>query len=385
MIKHHENDSTRKPTDWLRREATVFREMTNRTRKTLLYSGIALAIIAAAIVSLVILRKASAPQAVRLLPEADAVVYVDIKSVRRLTSFELQPKPPHDPAYEQFIRETGFEFERDLDEAAFAVHSGGSGHENRYSEVFVGHYDAARVSAYLKKASSNVEHYEDTDIYNVPVENRTVRVALLGIDSAAISNSEDASIIRGMIDRHKKIGNPFGGPSLVAHYYKHVPLTSLVWGIVQIPSAPKDTGTARSMTLPGGIDIFVPSASTMVASIRFLTDIHAKAEFFTSSEADSKHFVDQAGAFLALFQSLQSSAQLSGRDPDVKAVFESIKVEQKGTRAILSADIPLGFLKKLFSESPTELAPQMSQPEQPPSKAEEKSPAKKSPSASKKK
>ena len=77
-------------------------------------------------------------------------------------------------------------------------------------------------------------------------------------------------------------------------------------------------------------------ASTMVASMRFLTALNFKAEFFTASEEDAKHFVDQAQTFLALFQSIQSSAQLNGSDPDVKAVFNSFHFEQQHDRAILT-------------------------------------------------
>jgi hypothetical protein len=42
----------------------------------------------------------------------------------------------------------------------------------------------------------------------------------------------------------------------------------------------------------------------------------------------------------------------SGTDADVKALFDSLQVRQEGDRATLSAAIPAGFLKKMFSEMP---------------------------------
>ena len=36
--------------------------------------------------------------------------------------FAGSPPVSHDPDYERFIQETGFDFERDLDAAAFAIH-----------------------------------------------------------------------------------------------------------------------------------------------------------------------------------------------------------------------------------------------------------------------
>jgi hypothetical protein len=334
--------------------------MTVKTKRTaLIASLVTLAVITVFLIAIQV-RRHSAPEAVRLLPQADAIVYFDVKTVRRLTNFKAG-NSSHDPDYQNIIDETGFEPERDLDQVAVGVHSSAA-HETRFSYVFIGHYDFGKVSSYLKKTSREVERYRDMDIYEIPVENRTVRVALLGLDMAAVSNVDDASVVRGIIDRYKELALPFGGPQLVKDYYQYVPIGSLAWGLMSIPPAPKDPRAARNLSLPGGIDIFVPSSSTMVASVRFITSLDFKAEFFTASEDDAKHFVDQAQTFLALFQSIQSSAQLSGSDPDVKAVFSSFRFEQQKERAILTADIPLGFIKKIFNEPPPQVAPQEEKP-----------------------
>ena len=42
--------------------------------------------------------------------------------MRTLKAIGQLPPVSHDPEYEKFIQETGFQFERDLDEAAFAIH-----------------------------------------------------------------------------------------------------------------------------------------------------------------------------------------------------------------------------------------------------------------------
>jgi len=349
--------------------------MTAKTRRTALFATTLLVVMAAFIVAAIQLHRHSAPEAARLLPQSDAVVYFDVKTVRRLTSFK-PGSTPHDPDYQQIIDVSGFDPERDLDQVAVAIHSSAV-HEARFSYVFVGHYDFEKVSGYLKTVSRAVERYREIDVYEISVENRIVRVALLGLDMAAVSNTDDPAVLRGMIDRYKEIALPFGGPGLVQDYYRYVPIGSLAWGVVRIPAAPQDPRAARNMSLPGGIDIFVPSASTMVASIRFLTSLDFRAEFFTASEADAKHFVDQGQTFLTLFQSIQSNAQLNGSDPDVKAVFNSFQLSQEKDRAVLKADIPLGFIKKLFTEQ--ELAPPAQPaPATPPPAKEEKKAGKKS-------
>ena len=95
-----------------------------RSRKNQLWAAVAILVIAGGILTAVLLRKRAAPDAVRLLPESDAVLYVNLEPIRLLTDLGKTPPKERDPQYEEFVRQTGFEFERDLDKAAFAIHYG---------------------------------------------------------------------------------------------------------------------------------------------------------------------------------------------------------------------------------------------------------------------
>jgi hypothetical protein len=321
--------------------------------KRVLLSLVAVAALAAAIVFLVLVRRNAAPEAARLLPECDAVVYLDFHNIHRLTSFSQAPAPKREPEYEEFIRETGFDFERDLRQAAMAVHlskaTTGRAAENRYSEVLVGQFNHQRVQDYLKKISQSVETYQGTQVFTIPVEQRQVRVAILGVDHAAISNVDDPEVIHGMIDRAKHLALPVRGPSLLPLYYPQVPLASLAWVIARIPPA-ADSRRTGAYVVPGGFDVFLPRDSTVIASIRYLGAVHAKAEFLLGDEQRAQQFTSQANAFLELFKSIEANIPHSGSDPDVKAVFDSLKVEQQKDRAVLRASISTSFLKKFFSE-----------------------------------
>ncbi len=81
-----------------------------------------------------------------------------------------------------------------------------------------------------------------------------------------------------------------------------------------------------------------------------LTTIHARAEFYTQSEDAARNFTDQTTTFLALFRSIQANTAPGPADADVKAVFDSIKVTQKGERAEVLATIPPSFLRKLVND-----------------------------------
>src|SRR6185437_2407671 len=136
-------------------------------------------IAAAAITVIVQLRKHAPPEAARLLPGADAFIYLDLSWMRLADIGHHLPAVPHDPEYEQFIQATGFQFERDLKEAALAVHYAGpqTGGETRYSEVFVAKLDADKLRTYLKGLAKSIDTNQGSEIYNIPLTNRTLRVA----------------------------------------------------------------------------------------------------------------------------------------------------------------------------------------------------------------
>lgn len=319
-------------------------------------------LVAAAIVGAFLLRKRAAPEPARLLPEADAYLYFNLKPLRELGVLGKKPPAIQDPDYEEFVRETGFQFERDLDEAAFAVHApprlvdveplpGAPGQFARYSEIFRGHFDSQRATTYFRKIAGATETYRQVEIYSIPLEGRTVRVALPGVGIAAVSNTDGPQAIHFMIDRYKETALPFGGPTLVRDYYRHVPFGSLLWAVAR---ANGQSGKQTSLLLPEGLNLFFPAGTALVASVRCTTAIHVKLEAFAASAEQAQQIAEQANAFLSIFHGLQNSMNPSGADPDAKAFFDSLQVEQTKNRAVLSASMPPAFLKKIFAEPPTE-------------------------------
>src|SRR5580704_1507871 len=213
---------------------------------------LAVVVIAAAVALAVQLRKHAPPEPARLLPGADAFFYLNLSAARRANSGKDLPPVSHDPEYERFIRETGFQFERDLDKAAFAIHypskwpgggTGGSSPEVRFSEVLEGKFQGEHLTAYLRQIAQSVENYRSVDIFKILVEGRSLRVAVLSSDSVAASNHDDPAVIHGIIDRSKRLASPFGGPALLRRYYGRVQLASPLWVVARIqPAAPEFSG-----------------------------------------------------------------------------------------------------------------------------------------------
>jgi hypothetical protein len=329
---------------------------------------LAVLLITAAVALAVVLRKHAPPEPARLLPGADGFVYVNLQWMRRANITGELPAVPHDPEYEQFIQATGFQFERDLDEAALAIHypvnSPGMKPENaqsaRFSEVFVGKIDGERLRAYLRQISSSVENYQTRDIYNIPLEGRTVRVAILGVDTVAASNLDDPLVIRGIIGRSRKLASPFGGAALLRQYYKQVPFASLAWAVFKIqPSGD------LSASGPIGWSFLFPKPATVVASVRYLGAVHFKAQAFTGNEGEANQLVERLGTFLNVFRTAESTVSTPGPDPDIKAFFDSLKIQPQKNRAVLTATVPLGLIHKALAEAPTSVIPEAPPPQSP--------------------
>ncbi|MEO6120334.1 MAG: hypothetical protein ABIP12_06545 [Terriglobales bacterium] len=331
-----------------------------RKRRIWLAAGVVVVILL--IAGAVYMRKLAAPEVARLLPEGEGVVYISFSGFRLASSFGSSPVTlSREPEYEEFLRQTGFQFERDLDEIAIAIHPAeiaprplGPEMQRRYSQIFNARFDAAKLNHYLHKLASGVEKYRNFDVFTIPHEGRTIRVSILSVNLVAVSNTTDPAIIRGMIDRHLKIALPFGGAQLLRDHYRHVPIGSSAWAIVSLPSP---EGRAMTLPLPNGIEFQLPAKTVTVASLRYLGAIQFKAESFTANAADAKQLTDSLTNFLQLFRAVESNVQTGGPDRDVKAFFDSLKVEQHNTRSVLTAELPAGFIQKAMTDAPTPAAP----------------------------
>jgi hypothetical protein len=320
---------------------------------------LAVLLIVAAIALIVTLRKQAPPEAARLLPGADGFFYINLQWIRTFNATSQLPQISREPEYQKFVEETGFQFEHDLDQAAFAIHypkdwgdgTGGSASEPRFSEVFIGKIDTSRLTAYLKKLSSSIDDYHGFEIYNIPLEGRTVRVVILSYDSVAVSNHPNPDVIHGILDRSRKLASPFGGPWLLRRFYRKVPLASLAFAILRVRPEVTSFGGLGSWSL------LIPKPAVAVISARYLRALHLRAEAFTDSDSDAQAITEKTAAFLSIFHAAEGSVGGQGTDADVKTFFNSLKVEQSGDRAILTAIVPPGFIKKALAEAPAEIDP----------------------------
>jgi hypothetical protein len=320
--------------------------------------ALAVVAVAAAVTLAVQLRKAAPPEPARLLPSADAFLYANFGWIRKVSSKPL-PSVSHDPEYQRFIEQTGFEFERDLDVVAFAVHypaswpgsgTGGAAPEPRFSEVFIGKFDGERLAMYLKHTAQSVENYNSVDIYSLPVQGRSFRVAVLSVDAVAASNHDDPGVIRGMIDRSRRLASPFAGPAFLRRYYKRVQLASPIWLIARIdPSSPQFGGWRDFLSHPA--DLVVSASYNPLHLPLRAGALHLRAEAWAGSNEDARNITEKINVFLGMFHSAEVSVGSAPSDADMKTLFDGLQVRQEDSRTELYATIPLGLLRKALTEA----------------------------------
>ena len=285
-------------------------------------------------------RTTQLPEAARLLPEGDLILYANLKPVHL---FDLNKSGVVQPEgdYKDFVDRTGIQFERDLNEVAMSRRDTPDGRDVESSEIFIGHFDPVRLKDYLQLLSSSRETYRNYTIYSISHEGHMVRVAVLDDGRVAATNMVSAEPMHGMIDRTFK---PSAGPSLLAHY-RNVPFGSVAWLIDRIPNKPDN------LELPGGFALTLPADAVAVGSLRYTGSILLRADIFAQSEAQAKQIVDSANSHLALVRSIGHMIKTKGPDQDVKDAFDSIQAEQKENVAIFTATIPQSILKKIWSEA----------------------------------
>jgi len=329
--------------------------MRKRTRYSLL---LMLALMVALVVALV-LRKAAPPEAARLLPESDAIVYANLKPLRAATHFD-RTQVTHSPDYQRFIDATGIVPERDLDAAAFALHRmddpNGPNGPVGYSEVFEGRFDGERLARYLATIATAKENYSGHDIYTIAVGDgkvtRPLRVAQLGYDTIAASNMPTPEQIHSILDRHRAAASPFSGSSLLSSRYRDVPAFSSAWAIGHIGLPFSDRGYISIF----GLQLPLPEDTTFVASLRYLGTLHLRIEQIAPTEADAAQASATLTTLLGLVKSVQKAqTQMKPSAPSDASLLElmnSAKVEQHRDRAVLTANIPIDLVKKLTTPSP---------------------------------
>src|SRR5467141_1398743 len=131
-----------------------------------------------------------------LMPtDASAVIFVDFSELRQGPFFAQLyawvPKPQADADYAQFVKDSGFDYERDLDRVAIAVEK--RGQDSALFAILDGKFDRQRISAYALKDGSVVKT-GGREIFSVPVGGTTKKIIFTFLRNDRIALTGDANL-----------------------------------------------------------------------------------------------------------------------------------------------------------------------------------------------
>ncbi len=323
--------------------------MHRRTRKTLLIVAAILVLLALAI----FLRSKAPPEAARLLPESDGIVYMNFRPVHTFFRKSLK-SPQRVPEYQEFVDATGVDWERDLDAVAIALHRmpdpNGPNGPVAYSMVLVGKITGQKLNDWLEAHTSSRESYAGKTIYNIQSDGRTVRVAQIGYDMMAVSNTPTSEQIHSIIDRHRSAALPFSGSSLLEKHYHEVPLLSLAWGVGQIGLPFSESGSIKIF----GFSLPLQDNSTIVASVSpalpvpgSLGALRIKVEEIAPDPDAAASQAANLATLVTLARGFTAQLGDNAANDGLKVLLKTAEVTQHRDRVVVTATLPASFLAKL--------------------------------------
>jgi hypothetical protein len=337
--------------------------MNRRTRRTLLVVAAVLVLLAVAI----FLRSKAPPEAARLLPESDGILYVNFRPVRTFFRKNLKP-PARAPEYQQFVEATGIDWERDLDQAAIALHRmqdpNGPNGPVAYSMVLVGKLTGPRLHAWLENQATSHENYGGKTIYSIPSQDRTVRICQIGYDMMAVSNTPTPEQIHSIVDRHRTAALPFAGSTLLSQHYHEVPLLSLAWGVGQIGLPFNENGSIEVF----GLDLPLQSDSTIIASLApalpLAGALRLRVEDIAPAEDAAAAETSALSTLVNLARGVTEPLADNAANRALKDLLKTADVTRDRNRVLIKATLPPSFFESLTSENLN--SPPQATPHQPP-------------------
>ena len=290
----------------------------------------------------IFLRSKAPPEAARLLPESDGILYINIRPVRAF--LPRNPKPPERaPEYQQFIDAVGIDPERDVDEAAIALHRmadpKGPNGPVAYSMVLVGKITGKKLNTWLDAHAASRDSYAGHTIYNIPSEGRTVRVAQIGYDMVAVSNYPTTEMIHSMLDRHATAAWPFAGSSLLSRHYHEVPLLSMAWGVGQIGLPFSESGAINIF----GFSLPLERDSTFIASITPALSLggalNVKVVEIAPSIGKAASQADALNVLLILARGITAPLADNTANNSMKELLKTAEITQKRDRVVITATL----------------------------------------------
>jgi hypothetical protein len=296
---------------------------------------------------------------------ASAVVFADLAELRRspfsAPFYSWIPKNQADAEYARFLRETGFDYERDLDRVAIAVVK--NQNDTKFLAVAEGRFDRKKLEAYASQTATR-ENRNGREIFSVPLNDAGSKIsfAFLSSEKIALTDAGDLASFLAPVSNNadarewrERFTRMAGSP---------------VFAVIRQDAA---AGSAIAARAPGGFQS--PQLSALLDELQWITlagkpqdsALRVVAEGECASEQTTRQLADLLNGVLVMAQAgLNGPKTRQQLDPRIRdAYLELIKGagvsrldrgETKSVRVVL--DVTPKFLEAAtLAPAPTAPAP----------------------------
>jgi len=284
--------------------------------------------------------------------DAGAVLFVDVAELRgapfvaQLFAWAPQPEPDED--YAQFLRETGFHYERDLDHLAIAFEK--TGQDSSFFGVAEGRFDRQKISAVAAKSGS-AERRGGYEIFAVPENGSAKRFFLTFLSDSRIVFTDQGDLAQTLNAKKGK------GDSAEWRARFERLAGSPIFAVIRQDASPGETLSSQA---PGGFRS--PQLSSVLDQLQWITvagkpendRFRIVAEGECTSEETTRQFAEVLNGVLALAEAGLNDAKTRQQlDPALReaylALLKSVdvsKLDRGDTKSVrLAFEITPAFLE----------------------------------------
>jgi hypothetical protein len=309
--------------------------------------------------------------------DASAVLFVDLSELRNAPFvaqlFAWAPKPQADPDYAQFLKDTGFDYERDLDRVAIAFTK--HAQDSTLFAVADGKFDQQKISNYAVKTGT-VAKSGAREIFSVPVADSTKKITFTFLRNDRIALT-DSGELNANLDAKKRNEDSAEWQSRFQRLSG-----SPVFAVIRQDAA---AGASFDAQAPGGLRS--PQLSTMLDQLQWITlaakpennRMRVVAEGECGEEANARQLADLLQGVVALAQAGLNDAKTRQQlDPTARAAYLELlksadisKIDRGDTKSVrVVFEITPAFLEAARPAPPAVAnpAPRKSLPKNAPSR-----------------
>ena len=175
-----------------------------------------------------------------------------------------------------------------------------------------------------------------------------MRVAQIGYDTIAISNTPTPEQIHSILDRHRTAALPFAGSTLLARHWAEIPLLSFAWGMGQI---------GLPFTQSGAIHVFgfaLPLApnTTFLASLRWVGSLRLRVVEIAPSEQVAASQAANLGLLLQLARGVTQGLAPTPANRGLEQLLGAASLSSHRDRVTIRAALPAATILDLLQSAP---------------------------------